>query len=92
MTSLNTGARVLRVLRCGRSLNPPRAQSVVLSLIPCLPQWAKLRARRAVQLIKDWFAMLGNWRTAITDLAEDLSEAAGNTAPSITWPPRRAQA
>jgi hypothetical protein len=40
-----------------------------------------------VQLIKDWFAMLGNWRAAITDLAEDLSEAAGNTSPSIAWPP-----
>jgi hypothetical protein len=40
-----------------------------------------------VKLIKDWFAMLGDWRSAIADLAEDLAEAIGNTLPSISWPP-----
>jgi hypothetical protein len=38
-------------------------------------------------LIKSWFGMLGDWRSAITDLAGELAEAIGNTVPSIGWPP-----
>jgi len=39
------------------------------------------------KLIKDHFVMLGDWREAITSLSEDLADAAGNTIPSISWPP-----
>jgi hypothetical protein len=43
-------------------------------------------------LIKSWFRMLGEWRDAITVLAEDLAEAAGNTIPSIAFPPAMSEA
>jgi hypothetical protein len=36
-------------------------------------------------LIRSWFRMLGDWRDAITVLAEDLAEAAGNAVPSIAF-------
>jgi hypothetical protein len=39
------------------------------------------------QLIKDYFEMLGDWRSAIADLAEELAEAIGNIVPTIGWPP-----
>jgi hypothetical protein len=37
-------------------------------------------------LIRSWFRMLGDWRDAITVLAEDLAEAAGNAVPSTAFP------
>jgi hypothetical protein len=43
-------------------------------------------------LIKSWFGMPGDWRDAITTLAEDLAEAAGNTVPSIAFPPAMSEA
>jgi len=43
-------------------------------------------------LIRSWFRMLGDWRDAITTLAEDLAEAAGNTIPSIAFPPAMSEA
>jgi hypothetical protein len=45
-----------------------------------------------VGLIKSWFAMLGDWRAVITDLAEDLAEAAGNALPCCSWPPEMSEA
>src|SRR5260370_91197 len=43
-------------------------------------------------LIRSWFRMLGEWRDAITVLAEDLAEAAANTIPSIAFPPTISEA
>jgi hypothetical protein len=47
---------------------------------------------QTVDLIKSWFRMLGEWRDAITTLAGDLAEAAGNTIPSIAFPPAMSEA